>query len=171
MAPVTQVRLIDDLDGGDADESVDFTVDNKRYQMDLSEKNAARLREILAPFIAAARRPSGATTPTRRSTTAARPSRAGAGTAAIREWASANGFEVSTRGRIAASVREAYENRAPRLPLWLSIRRPSRPTPSRSAGHARRPPTHSPPSKHSDPPPREGPKLRLWPFAMRREPR
>src|SRR6185312_1618959 len=98
MAQVTEVRLVDDLDGGDADESVDFTVDNKRYQMDLSEKNAARLREILAPFIAAARRPSGATTPTRRSTTAARPSRAGAGTAAIREWASANGFEVSTRG-------------------------------------------------------------------------
>ena len=112
MAQVTEVRLVDDLDGGHADESVDFTVDNKRYQMDLSEKNAARLREILAPFIAAARRPSGATTPTRRSTTAARPSRAGAGTAAIREWASANGFEVSTRGRIAASVREAYENRA-----------------------------------------------------------
>ena len=112
MAQVTEVRLVDDLDGDDADESVDFTVDNKRYQMDLSEKNAARLREILAPFIAAARRPSGATTPTRRSTTAARPSRAGAGTAAIREGASANGFEVSTRGRIAASVREAYENRA-----------------------------------------------------------
>jgi hypothetical protein len=81
--------------------------------MDLSEKNAARLREILAPFIAAARRPSGTTTTrTRRSTTAARPSSAGAETAAIREWASANGFEVSTRGRIAATVREAYENRA-----------------------------------------------------------
>ena len=112
MAQVTEVRLVDDLDGGHADESVDFTVDNKRYQMDLSEKNAARLREILAPFIAAARRQSGATTRTRRSTTAARPSSAGAETAAIREWASANGFEVSTRGRIAASVREAYENRA-----------------------------------------------------------
>src|SRR3569623_1333236 len=65
-------RLVDDLDGGNADESVNFTVDNKRYQMDLSEKNAARLREILAPFIAAARRPSGATTTrTRRSPTAA----------------------------------------------------------------------------------------------------
>ena len=113
MAQVTKVRLVDDLDGGDADESVDFTVDNKRYQMDLSEKNAARLREILAPFIAAARRPSGATTTrTRRSTTTARPSSAGAETADIREWASANGFEVSTRGRISASVREAYENRA-----------------------------------------------------------
>jgi len=113
MAQVTEVRLVDDLDGGNADESVDFTVDNKRYQMDLSEKNAARLREILAPFIAAARRASGpATTRSRRSTIAARPSGPGAETAAIREWAGANGFTVSARGRIAVSVREAYENRA-----------------------------------------------------------
>src|SRR4029078_4855546 len=56
MAQVTAVRLVDDLDGGHADESVEFTVDNKRYQMDLSEKNAAQLREMLAPFTAAARR-------------------------------------------------------------------------------------------------------------------
>ena len=113
MAQVAQVRLVDDLDGGNADESVDFTVDNKRYQMDLSEKNAARLREILAPFIAAARRAAGSTTTrTRRNMIAARPSGAGGETAAIREWAGANGFSVSARGRIAASVREAYENRA-----------------------------------------------------------
>ena len=113
MAQVTEVRLVDDLDGGHADESVDFAVDNKHYQMDLSEKNAARLREILAPFIAAARRPGGSTTTrTRGSTTATRPPGAGGETAAIREWAAANGFSVSARGRIAASVREAYENRA-----------------------------------------------------------
>ena len=92
---------------------MDFIVDNNRYQMDLSERNAARLREALAPFIAAARRAGGSTTTrSRRSTIAARPAGAGADTAAIREWASANGFSVSTRGRIAASVREAYENRA-----------------------------------------------------------
>ena len=41
MAQVTKIRLVDDLDGGHADESVDFTVDNNRYQMDLSEENAA----------------------------------------------------------------------------------------------------------------------------------
>jgi hypothetical protein len=112
MAQVTEIRLVDDLDGGNADESVDFTVDNNRYQMDLSEKNAARLREVLAPFIAAARRAGGSTTTRTRRTIAARPAGAGADTAAIREWASANGFSVSTRGRIAASVREAYQNRA-----------------------------------------------------------
>ena len=103
MAQVTEVRLVDDLDGGHADESVDFTVDNKRYQMDLSEKNATRLREILAPFIAASRRAGGSTTTrTRRSTIAARPSGPGMETAAIREWAGANGLSVSARGRIAA---------------------------------------------------------------------
>jgi len=112
MAQVTKTRLVDDLDGGNADESVNFTVDNHRYQMDLSETNAARLREVLAPFIAAARRAGGSTTTrTRRSTTAARPPRADEETAAIREWAGANGFSVSTRGRISASVREAYESR------------------------------------------------------------
>ena len=90
MAQVTKTRLVDDLDGGNADESVNFTVDNHRYQMDLSETNAARLREVLAPFIAAARRAGGSTTTrTRRSTIAARPAGAGADTAAIREWASA----------------------------------------------------------------------------------
>ena len=126
MAQVTEVRLVDDLDGGNADESVDFTVDNKRYQMDLSEKNAARLREILAPFIAAARRAGGSTTTrTRRSTTAARPSGAGAETAAIREWAGANGFSVSARGRIAASVREAYENRAATASAAMTVETPT----------------------------------------------
>jgi hypothetical protein len=33
-------------------------------------------------------------------------------TAAIREWANADGLEVSTRGRISSTVREAYANRA-----------------------------------------------------------
>ena len=168
MAQVTEVRLVDDLDGGDADESVDFTVDNKRYQMDLSEKNAARLREILAPFIAAARRSSGATTPA----PAAAPPQP-APPARVRKPRPSGNGQVRTDSR---SPHEAgspplcvrpTRTGPPRLPLWLSRRRPSRPTPSRSAGHARRSPTHSPPSKHTDPPPREGPKLRLWPFAMR----
>jgi Lsr2 len=126
MAQVTEVRLVDDLDGGNADESVDFTVDNKRYQMDLSEKNAARLREILAPFIAAARRAGGSTAGrTRRSPTSARSSGAGTDTAAIREWAGANGFEVSTRGRIATSIREAYENRAATASAAMRVETPT----------------------------------------------
>jgi hypothetical protein len=111
MAQVTEVRLVDDLDGGAADVSVDFAIDNRHYEMDLSEKNAAQLRDVLAPFIAAARRAGGSPVARARRSPAARPTAVREETAAIREWAGANGFEVSSRGRIAASVREAYEGR------------------------------------------------------------
>jgi hypothetical protein len=94
MAQVTKVRLVDDLDGSDADESVSFTLDGKALEIDLSAANAERLREILAPYIAAARHgdrhePTGP----------------------IREWAAANGFEVSARGRISSQIMDAYQNR------------------------------------------------------------
>src|SRR6476659_3545620 len=113
IAPHTTHRTVDDLDGGQVDEWVVYNVDTQSYHTFLYEKNAARLRDILAPFIAAARRAGGSTTTrTRRSTIAARPTGAGGETAAIREWAGANGLSVSARGRIAAPVREAYENRA-----------------------------------------------------------
>jgi Lsr2 len=126
MAQVTEVRLVDDLDGGAADESVEFAIDSKHYEMDLSEKHAAQLRDVLAPFIAAARRAGGsAVTRTRRSSPVARPSAAREETAAIREWASANGFEVSSRGRIAASVREAYENREKAASAALVVETPT----------------------------------------------
>ena len=111
MAQVTKVRLVDDLDGGEADESISFTVDGKALEIDLSNENADKLRDIFAPYIAAARR--GDRQPARRqqrmsTASAASPSEA-AGT--IREWAVANGFTVSARGRISAEVMEAYKNR------------------------------------------------------------
>jgi hypothetical protein len=43
--------------------------------------------------------------------TSARAGRPREETAAIREWATANGLEVSARGRIPSTVLEAYENR------------------------------------------------------------
>ena len=54
MAQVTKVRLVDDLDGGEADESISFTVDGKALEIDLSNENADKLRDIFAPYIAAA---------------------------------------------------------------------------------------------------------------------
>jgi hypothetical protein len=125
MAQITEVRLLDDLDGGEAAESVSFSLDGKSYEIDLNEKHAAALRDAFAPFIGSARRAGGpaAGSPrmsTRTSTGAGRPREE---TAAIREWATANGLEVSTRGRISSSVLEAYENRgntaaaAPAVPV------------------------------------------------------
>ena len=123
MARVTEVRLVDDIDGGEADETVAFDLEGKNYQIDLSTTHAAQLREALAPYVAAARR--AGSSPGGRRTTATRPSTDRQETAKIREWAAANGFQVSTRGRIAANVREAYENRTNASPAVLSVAAPA----------------------------------------------
>ena len=49
-------KLIDDLDGGDAAETVTFGLDGATYEIDLSKKNAAAFRKSLARYVGAARR-------------------------------------------------------------------------------------------------------------------
>jgi hypothetical protein len=110
MAQVTEVKLIDDLDGGEAAETIAFTLDGKAFEIDLSDKNAASLREALAPFVGAARRASGAAAASR-TRSYARSTRSRQDTAEIREWAAANGHSVSARGRIPSAVIVAYEQR------------------------------------------------------------
>jgi hypothetical protein len=113
MAQITEIRLLDDLDGGVAAESVAFSLDGKSYEIDLSEKNAAALRDAFAPFVGSARR-AGGSAPSRPRMSARMSSGTGRSreeTTAIREWASANGLKVSDRGRISSTVLEAYENR------------------------------------------------------------
>ncbi len=56
MAKKTQVILIDDLDQGQADETVTFGLDGSTYEIDLSSKNAAALRDALATYVGAAHR-------------------------------------------------------------------------------------------------------------------
>jgi len=118
MAQVTKVRLVDDLDGGEADESVRFAIDGRGLEIDLSKDNADKLREILAPYIAAARRGGPAPRRQQRMSTSAQ---RGEDTGAVRAWAVANGFTVSARGRISSEVMAAYrgrdtEERKPALP-------------------------------------------------------
>lgn len=103
-------QLVDDLDGAvlepGSGSTVQFALDGKQYEIDLSDANAQRLRSALAPFIAAARAVTGA----KRSPGTGRTSRgAGGELAAIRSWAQAQGIPVGDRGRISAEVREAYE--------------------------------------------------------------
>jgi hypothetical protein len=100
MARKVEVTLIDDLDGGDADETVSFGLDGTRYEIDLSAANAKKLRNSLAKFVDAARKDKGARQPGRAvARKAAAP--AGPNTSDVREWAKAQGFEVSERGRVA----------------------------------------------------------------------
>ena len=55
MAKTVIVKLTDDIDGGDADETVFFGLDGKSYEIDVSTGNAAKLRGALEPFIDKAR--------------------------------------------------------------------------------------------------------------------
>jgi hypothetical protein len=116
MAQKTVVSLIDDLDKSEADETVEFGLDGVAYEIDLSEKNADGLRNVLGDFIEHARRQGGR----RRSPSTGRSGRTSRGTStasssadreqnqAIREWARRQGMAVSDRGRIPTEVTEAY---------------------------------------------------------------
>jgi Lsr2 len=112
MAQQTTVRFVDDLDGSDASGTFDFSLDGRSYQIDLSDENAAKLRDALAPYIGAARKAGGrgrARAP-RQTAVAEKPARSNREeTAAIRQWARENGHQVSERGRIPKSVIEAYQ--------------------------------------------------------------
>jgi Lsr2 len=104
MAQRVQTLLIDDLDGGEAEDTVRFGLDGAEYEIDLSAEHADALRRALAPYVSAARRAPGAA--------ARRPGRggrrsAGAGAAdpvAVREWAKSQGIEVKDRGRVPAEL-------------------------------------------------------------------
>jgi hypothetical protein len=92
---------------------VEFGLDGVNYTIDLSDKNAGKLRKALDPYLTAASRlgRSGSTVriPARR--TPAAPSRANRDqNQAIREWATRNGYEVSERGRIPGSIVEAFHS-------------------------------------------------------------
>jgi hypothetical protein len=59
MAKTVIVKLTDDIDGDDADETISFALDGRSYEIDLSAKNATRLREAFEPFVTKARVRSG----------------------------------------------------------------------------------------------------------------
>ncbi len=110
MAKKVTVTLVDDFDGeGPADETVEFSIDGVTYEIDLSNKNAKKLRDEFKQWMDAGRRVGG-----RRRGRPGAPVRAGRGSidreqsAAIRDWARRNGHKVSTRGRIPAEVIEAF---------------------------------------------------------------
>jgi Lsr2 len=109
VAQKVQVILVDDLSGGDADETVQFALDGVSYEIDLNSSNAGKLRDALAPFVDSARKVSGRAVSSGRGR--GRPARpAGApDTAKVRAWAKEHGFEVSERGRVPKNVLEAYE--------------------------------------------------------------
>lgn len=116
MAQKVTVSLVDDLDGSEAEETVEFGLDGASYQIDLSEDNAERLRDALAEYVEHARRSGGRKRAVGRVTAAGRAPRTATAdreqNQAIREWARKQGMKVSDRGRIPSDVIDAYNAKA-----------------------------------------------------------
>ena len=114
MAKQVITLLTDDLDGGEADRTVEFGLDGVNDTIDLSEKPAGKLRTALDPYLAVATR-AGRGGGDGRAARRTAPPVSGRSSRdqnqAIREWANKNGYEVSERGRIPSSIVEAYHNK------------------------------------------------------------
>ncbi|MEU2872955.1 Lsr2 family protein [Streptomyces olivoreticuli] len=101
MAQRVVVTLADDIDGGEAAETVSFGLDGKSYEIDLNTANAKKLRVALAPFVEAGRKQSRSGKVYRHTPVAPDPS-------AVRAWARSHGMDVPPRGRIPKRVYEAF---------------------------------------------------------------
>ena len=105
MAQKVQVVLVDDIDGGTADETITFSLDGVTYEIDLNSAHAAEFRDAMAPWVGAGRKVGG-----RAQRSARRGSASSRSTSTqIRDWGRENGYTVNERGRISAELREAYE--------------------------------------------------------------
>jgi hypothetical protein len=110
--------LVDDIDGGDADETVKFALDGIQYEIDLSNKNASKLREAIAPYVNAGTKVGRGGVVVGGRAASAR-GRGGAAAdrdqnKAIREWAQAKGIKVSDRGRIKQEIVDRFNAEAGR---------------------------------------------------------
>ncbi|MEU0392341.1 Lsr2 family protein [Streptomyces sp. NPDC006208] len=107
MAQRVVVTLSDDIDGGEAAETVRFALDGKSYEIDLNPSNAKKLRKALAPYMAAGRKRAitgkRGRSPLTYKHTALEPD-----PAAVRAWAQSNKMDVPARGRIPKRVYEAF---------------------------------------------------------------
>ncbi|NXY96042.1 Lsr2 family protein [Streptomyces sp. BR123] len=101
MAQRVVVTLSDDIDGGEAAETVTFGLDGKSYEIDLNPANAGKLRDALAPYVAAGRRQARSGKAFKHTSLAPDP-------AVVRAWARSHDFDVPPRGRIPKRVYEAY---------------------------------------------------------------
>jgi hypothetical protein len=107
-----RVVLTDDLDGSEATQTLNYTVDGQEYEIDLSEENIQRFHEALEPFVSKSRQVERQPAPARRGRGDGR--RRGGGSTRddipqIRAWAESQGMDVSARGRVKKEIIDAYD--------------------------------------------------------------
>jgi len=117
-------KLLDDLDGGEADETVSFAFDGSEYTIDLSAKNAKKFREIMSQYQEAGTRLGrmGHSAQLRRHLVPATSRSSREDNAKVREWALNNGYELAERGRIPGHIQEAYDKGEPN-PAWVAAQK------------------------------------------------
>ena len=98
------VQLEDDLTGGPADETIQFSLDGRSYEIDLNSRHAAEFRHRLGPFTENARpvRPQRARVTVRSAASRERSRQ-------IRLWAEQSGFVLSPHGRLPGDVIQQYD--------------------------------------------------------------
>lgn len=100
MATYSKIILVDDVDGAEAAETVNFGLDGVHYEIDLSQQNAANLRKSIDGFVNHARKVGGRKKAAPLANDDPRD---------IRMWAQNNGFKVAQRGRVSKTVIDAYK--------------------------------------------------------------
>jgi hypothetical protein len=104
MSKSVSVIVTDDLDGSENAETVLFGFDGVTYEVDLAQKNRAKLEKALAPFIEAGRK-----APRTAARRAGRQNATSVDRGAVRAWARERGLKVSERGRVSADIMSQYE--------------------------------------------------------------
>jgi hypothetical protein len=89
-------------------QTITFAFAGIAYEIDLTNENGTAFEEVLAPYIAAARR-AGLQPRLEETREELKSPRA---RARVRAWAAANGLKVAARGRIPDDVVNAYATRA-----------------------------------------------------------
>src|SRR5271169_688115 len=139
---LVDVQLEDDLTGGPADETIEFGVDGRAYEIDLNARHAADFRRQLARFLEHARlaRPAHLRTPVRTLASRERSRQ-------IRAWAEARGLDISERGSLPREVTQRYERElADKSEVERSARRQDARRRAGSTRDGTRPPRQAEPS-------------------------
>ena len=110
MAQKVIREFIDDIDGSAAERTFTFAVDGTDYEIDLSTQNIKEFHEAVAGFVESARKVKASGGGRR----APKTSTSGTGrsreqTQAVREWARQQGHSINDRGRIPASIQQAFD--------------------------------------------------------------
>jgi len=108
MAQLVTVNLVDDLDGGIAEETLRFSYRGSDYEIDLSKKNATAFDKAMERFVAKARKTKGTTPRSTRKESGSGLSRDEL--AEVRAWATKNKIKVSPRGRVAGDIIARFQS-------------------------------------------------------------